>query len=159
MFDTALSRLRARPFVAASGAVALAVLLFATAALVSVVGPGAVPDPGGQRLGTAVLATIAGVALLWILVVVRVVHGVVVYADTGDRPLGVGFALAAGEGAIALVMLVVASAAGSLANNSSGGEELLAIAAYVVAVVGLGLALVTLARATVSVLGVDPAGS
>ncbi|MFC7098825.1 hypothetical protein [Halobaculum marinum] len=145
-------RLRASPLIAASGAVALLVLVAAVGGLVTFVGPGAFPDPGGRRLGTAILAAMVGVAVLWLLVVARAVRGVVDYADAGERPTGLGFALAVVEGSVATGMLVIASAAGSL-SNTAGETEVLAIGAYLVAVVGVGLALASLTRAGVAFLG------
>lgn len=148
-----LASARASPLVAAAGAVALVTLLSATAGVVSVVGPGMAPDPGGRRLGTAILATVVGVALLWLLFVARATLGIVDYADTGERPTGSRAAIAAVEGAIALVMLVLTTAAVSLSRGSDAGEEVLAFALYGVAAVGLVLALASLARAAVELLG------
>ncbi|WP_435063738.1 hypothetical protein [Halobaculum sp. EA56] len=146
---------RASPLVAASGAVALVTLLAATVGVVSVAGPGAPPDPGGRRLGTAILATVSGVGLLWLLFVARATRGVIDYADGGGRPTGPRFALALVEGTVALAMVVVASAAASLSRGSDAGDEILAVGLYVVAAIGLVLALASLARAAVELLGRD----
>ncbi|WP_284014034.1 hypothetical protein [Halobaculum litoreum] len=155
MTDSAVARLAARaraaPSIAASGGLALLVLAGAGVALSTFVGPTALPDPGGRRLGTAILATMVGVGLLWLLVVARGVWGVATYLDGGDRPTGLNLALAVVEGVVAAGMLAVAGVAVAL-SDTAGGAEALAVGAYVVAAVGLGLALASAARAGVALL-------
>ncbi|MFC6785609.1 hypothetical protein ACFQFH_06685 [Halobaculum halobium] len=154
MTDATSVRIRVResPLITASGGLGLVVLLGAVAVLVTVVGPGRIPDPGGRRLGTAILAGMVVVALLWLSVVARAVAGVVAYADAGDRPTGFGLALAVVEGAIALVMVAVASAVAALEGPQSQPEAY-AIAAYALTAIGVVLAPVSLARAGLTLLG------
>lgn len=150
---TLRTRARESPLIAVSGGLALVVLVCAVAVLVTLVGSGRIPDPGGRRLGTAILAAMVVVALLWLSVVARAVAGVVAYAEAGDRPTGVALALAVVEGAIALSMLGVASAVVAL--DGTGSEpEVYAIAAYALTAIGVVLAPVSLACAGLA-LAVD----
>ena len=141
-------RVRDSPLIAASGCLSVLVLLVAAVALVAFAGPGAPPDPGGRRLGEAILVTVAGVALLWLLVVARAVRGVF---DDGVRPSGVALALVIVEGVLAVGAFAIAGAAVVLA-DASGDTEALAVGAYAVATVGLVLAVVSLVRAGVGLL-------
>ncbi|GAA0258825.1 hypothetical protein [Halobaculum roseum] len=150
--STLRTRVRESPLIAVSGGLALVVLVGAVAVLVTLVGPGRIPDPGGRRLGAAILAAMVVVALLWLSVVARAVAGVVAYADAGARPTGIPLALAVVEGAIAVAMLAVASVVVAL--GGPGPEpEVYAIAAYAVTAIGVGLAPVSLARAGVALSG------
>ncbi|MFC7071373.1 hypothetical protein [Halobaculum lipolyticum] len=138
--------------IAAGGALAVVVLAVAVGGLAAAVGPGAPPDPGGRRLGNAIVATLVCVILSWLLVVARVVHGAAGYAADGDRPRGVAFGVAAVEGTLAFGTLVVA--VGAVALSVSAGEtEVLAVGAYAVVAVGVVLAAVSVLRAGVALFG------
>ncbi|WP_435146922.1 hypothetical protein [Halobaculum sp. P14] len=144
---------REKPLLAASGAVAAAVLVAAAVGYVGVFDPGATAP--GSAVGAALFALLGGEAVLAGLVLLRAVHGLVTYYDTGSRPSAVELVLAGAEVFVVGVGVVLGSAAAVLADGADPevGGEILAATLGVAVALGVVLAVASAVRAAVGLSG------